>query len=229
MKKVKEESAFVRDRKQEIATIMSLHGFKRLEHIWIYYRARIFVTCFVIFVIYTFANMLWEGQKPCRLRVCAVLEGTESCEEWFGGFYEELKKDGKTGEVILDEDFFYDAENSYIQMMQAELMAMVSAQRLDVAVCGKDMYEYLLSINACMEMDELWGPDKPSEMVFAEGEPAQGEGKPAVKGDYAAVLTGSAFSKKYNSQAEGPLYAVVISNTEHIDDAKSLLKAIMVK
>ncbi len=224
MKNKKEESAFVRDRRQELETIKRLHGFKRLEHIWIYYKARIFVTCFTVFVIFTFANMLWEGQKPCRLRVCAVLESGASCEEWFENFYNGLKEDGKKGEVLLDEDFLFDSDNSYIQLMEVELMSMVSSQRLDAAICGKDMYEYLLSINACMDLDELFGGEMPQNTVFAKGEAAQGGNEKGVIGNYAVDISDTAFAKKYGQGAGGPLYAIVISNTEHTDDAKKLLE-----
>ncbi len=217
MKNKKEESAFMRDRRQELETIRRLHGFKKLEHIWIYYKARIFVICFSVFVIFTFANMLWEGQKPCRLRVCAVLESGISCEDWFENFYNRLKEDGKKGEVLLDEDFLFDSDNSYIRFMEVELMSMVSSQRIDAAVCGKDMYEYLLSLNACMALDELFDGEKPRNPVLAA---SQGRGEKGVD------ISGTAFAKKYNQGAYGPLYVIVISNTEHKDDAKKLLEEI---
>ncbi len=227
MARKKEESPFIRDRKKEIETIRRLHGIKRLEHIWIYYKARIFVTVFAVFAVITFIHMLWEGQKPCRLRVCAVLESGISCGDWFDGFYGELKTDGKPGALALNEDQPFDYDNSYYQVMEIEIMALVSSGRMDVAICGEDLYSYLLSLNACMDLDDIWGKGEAGNMVFASGAAGAKEGEEGVKGNYALDITGTAFAEKYNCGRDGgPLYAVVISNTEHLEDSKKLLEAL---
>jgi len=223
----KEESPFIRDRRQELATILELHGWKRVEHIWIYYRTRIFVIIFTAIVVVSFAHMLWEGQKPCRLRVCAVLESGISCEDWFDDFYNELKTDGKSGALSLNEDQPFDRDNSYIEVMEMEIMALVSSGRMDVAVCGEDLYSYLLSINACMDMGKVWSDDKTTRFLFAEGEAGATPETPGVTGKYAVDITNTPFAEKYNYGEEGgKLYAVIISNTEHFEDAKKLVAAL---
>ncbi len=218
----------MRDRRQEWETIMSLHGLKRLQHIWIYYRARIFVTIFAVFTVATFAHMLWEGQRPCRLRVCVMLETGESCEEWFDAFAEELKQDGKPGDVDLSEDRLFKYDDPYSSVMAAEIMATISSQRMDVAICGEDLYSYLLSLNACMDMDDVWGEEEKGNMIFVTSEAGAAETGAGVKGEFALDLTGSAFAEKYNGGKDGgPLYGVLISNTEHLEDARALLESIL--
>ncbi len=217
----------MRDRRQEWETVMRLHGLKRLQHIWIYYRARIFVIIFAVFTIATFAHILWEGQKPCRLRVCVMLDTGESCEEWFDEFAEGLKQDGKPGDVDLSEDRLFKYDDPYSSVMAAEIMATVSSQRMDVAICGEDLYSYLLSLNACMDMDDVWSEEAKGDMIFVTGEAGATEAEEGVTGEFALDLTESAFAEKYNEGKDGGLlYGVIISNTEHLEDARTLLETL---
>ncbi len=240
MKKKKDPSIFRQELKRDWNTMKRLHGTKRLQFLWDYYKLPAVIAVTLIVVVCIFAHMLWEGQKPCRLRICAVLNTESDCSRWFNDFTKELKKDGRSGAVDLNQDQPFDYDNQYYYMYELEVMTTVSSQRMDVAVCNADMYEYLLALNACMALDEAL-PDDLFEALSEKGmldyntanlqidedgntDPADG-----IDGCYAVNLSGTEFADTYNQPDEGeeePLYAVMISNTEHLDDSIALIRAL---
>ncbi|HCT92578.1 MAG TPA: hypothetical protein DF613_14545 [Lachnospiraceae bacterium] len=243
MKKSKKEpSVFRQELHRDWNTFKSLDGKKKLRFLWDYYRWKILVSVFVIITVVSFANILWEGQRPCRLRVCVVLNNDADCSGWFHRFAQDLKADGKPGKVDINLDQPFDYDNQYYYVQELEVMTTVSSRRMDLAVCGPDMYSYLLAINACMPLDEAL-PDslfavlmKNGKLVYSTANLTQNEHgnvNPAdgIDGYYAVDLSGTAFYDTYNQPAEGkeqePLYAVIISNTEHMEDCETLLNALL--
>ena len=119
-------------------------------------------------------------------------------------------------------------------------MTTVSSGRMDMAVCGEDLYSYLLALNACLPLDEAL-PDELVSFLSESGKliydtanltadknwnvnPEDG-----IDGYYAVDLYGTGFYNLYNrtENEEQPLYAVIISNTEHLEDCKTLLHALI--
>lgn len=231
---------FVHDVKRDWGTFRSLRGKALLRYIWDYYKVPIFVVLFSVFAIYTLGHIIYEGQKPCRLRVCVVLNTEENCRSWFNDFAEVLTSDGKPEKVDVNLDQPFDYDNMYYYVMELEVMTTVASQRMDVAVCGEDMYSYLLAINACLPLDQAL-PEELLDTVsdrlvystanlqydqYGRIDPEQG-----IDGYFALDLKGTAFETRYNQVEEGEedpgtLYAVVISNTEHLDDSFALLAAL---
>lgn len=239
MKKNKKSSVFLLELRRDWNTLKNLHGRKKLEFLWDYYKWHTVAVIFALVTICTFANMLYEGQKPCRLRACVVLNTEDDCSQWFRQFTEELTADGKPGMVDVNLDQPFDYDNRYYYVQEIEVMTTVSSGRMDVAVCGKDMYSYLLALNACMPLDETLSDDLLSslsdsgKLVYDTANLTQDENgnvnpEDGIDGYYAIDLSGSEFYELYNQTGdeEEPLYAVIISNTEHFEDCEALLKAL---
>lgn len=238
-KKKKEPSIFRQEMKRDWNTFKRLHGWKKVEFLWDYYKLPAILLFTLIFCICIFAHMLWEGQKPCRLRVCAVLNTDQSCSYWFHKFEKDLKKDGKTGDIDLNEDQPFDYDNQYYYLHELEVMTTVSSQRMDVAICNADMYEYLLAINACLPLDTSLPEDILQTVTernmldyntacLQYDEDGNIDYSLGVDGYYAINLDGTSFSDTYNqTEDQAPLYAVIISNTEHLDDSISLIRALI--
>lgn len=245
MKRAKKEpSIFRQELRRDWNTFKSLDRNKKLQFLWDYYRWKILVSAFIIVTVVTFAGMLWEGQKPRRLRVCVVLNNDADCSGWFRQFTQDLKSDGKPGKVDVNLDQPFDYDNQYYYVQELEVMTTVSSRRMDLAICGPDMYSYLLAINACMPLDEAL-PDSLSASLIKNGklvydtanltQDEHGNVNPAdgIDGYYAVDLSGTSFYDAYNQPADEkeqePLYAVVISNTEHMEDCRELLDALLKK
>lgn len=240
MRKNKEASTFRRELLHDLATFKSLQGRSRLQYIWDYYRWKIVGVIFAVFTVCLFSHMLIEGQKPCRLRVCVVLNTEDNILPWFDSFAETLKADGKPGSVDLNQDQPFDYDNRYYYLHEIEVMTTISSGRMDVAVCNEDMYSYLLALNACMPLDTaLSGSlaasladsgklvcDTAGLMIDENGNTSPEDG---IDGYFAVDLSGTGFYETYNRTETGaePLYAVIISNTEHLADCEAFLTALL--
>lgn len=240
MKNNKKNSPFIQDMQRNWNTFKSLRGKSKLAFVWDYYRWRIIVIAFSIMTICTFANLLYEGQKPCRLRACVVLNTEDNCRSWFDKFTKELKADGKPGKVDINLDQPFDYDNKYYYIQELEVMTTISSFRMDIAVCGKDMYSYLLALNACMPLDKALPKDLTDSLSDSKklvydtanlkiDENGKVNPKDGIDGYYAVDLSGTEFYNLYNQTEDGkePLYAVIISNTEHLEDSIKLLRALL--
>ena len=223
--------------RRDIETLKTLDTRQKLQFLWDYYKWYAISTLCIIFIIGTFAHILWEGQKPCRLRVCVVLNTEDDCSSWFGKFTQELKSDGKSGDVDINQDQPFDYDNRYSYLHEIEVMTTISSQRMDVAVCNADMYRYLLALNACLSLDTALSDDLVSYLSaqgmlrydtanLTEDENGEVDLEDGVDGYFAVDLFGTEFYEAYN-QTDEPLYVVIISNTEHLEDCEKLLRALV--
>lgn len=232
----KQSYGWRQDLKNDFATLQTLSGTDRLQFIWDYYKWKILGCIVALTVICVLIGIFWQGQRPCWLRVCAVLNTEDDCSSWFEEYEKTCKKEKKDGYLDVNQDQPFDYDNQYAYMHEVEVMTTISSQRMDVAVCNPDMYEYLLALNACMPLDEALPADVWAD-VSERGLPdhntanlkqdENGNVDPAdgIEGYFALNLEGTAFAKQYNDSSE-PLYAVIISNTQHLEDAAALLTAL---
>lgn len=238
--KHKNDSVFWQELRRDLNTFKSLSGKKKAGFIWDYYKWTIVAVLFSIVTIGAFAHMFWEGQKPCRLRVCVVLNTEDSCRSWFDYFTEELISDGKPGAVDINLDQPFDYDNRYYYVQEMEVMTTISSMRMDVAVCGPDMYSYLLALNACLSLDqglskELFSLlESDGRLVYDTANLTIGKNgavnpEEGIDGFYAVDLAGTAFANSYNqtNEDEEPLYALIIANTKHLADCETLLRALI--
>lgn len=228
------------DLRRDLDTLKKLDTRQKLEFLWDYYKWRILVTACILVIVVIFAHILWEGQRPCRLRVCVVLNTEDDCSDWFSRFTLELKADGKPGDVDVNQDQPFDYDNAYSYVFEMEVMTAISSKRIDIAVCGPDLYHYLLSLNACLPLDTALSEDLALELSsrgmlcfdragLTEDENGKTDFENGIEGYFAVDLSGTEFYETYNHAAEGgePLYAVIISNTEHQEDCEALLRALI--
>lgn len=239
-KREKRKSAFMQELHRDMNTLKELPWKKKIEFFWDYYKWPAITGIFILITLCTFAHMFYEGQKPCRLRVCVVLNTDENCSSWFQPFTENLLSDGKPGAVDINLDQPFDYDNKYYYVQEIEVMTTISSGRMDMAICGPDMYSYLLALNACLPLDTGLSR-KLAASLLAEGklvydtanltQDKNGNVNPAdgIDGYYAVNLSGTEFHDLYNRTQDStePLYAVIISNTEHLADCESLLMALL--
>ena len=227
--------------REDLEKIKSVHGWKRVEYIWDYYRFRIAAVIITIIILIVAASMLIEGHRHYRLDICVVLNTEDDAQDWFDTFEKDLSGDGSGEPVRVNQDQPFDYSNRYYYVQELEVMTTVSSYRMDAAVCNEDMYSYLLAINALTPLDTVLD-DRLFESLTASGriteavaglqvdENGQVNEADGIPGFYAIELTGSAFAEKYNKPEPGedaqPLYAVIISNTDNMPDCIRLLEAL---
>lgn len=248
-RRVKEESIFRQEVKRDIGTFRRLHGKERLQFVWDYFRWKILGAVTILFCLILAIHILWAGQRPSRLRVCVVLNNDGYCTDWFHAFRKELQKDGNRAAVEVNEDQPFDYDNAYSYMHELEVMTTVSSKRMDAAVCGPDMYSYLLAIKACAPLDEVL-PEEVFEECGARGilrrdtagllilEDGSVDDSRAAEGCFALDISDTAFGRKYNApeadlsqpgseEETEPLYYCIITNTEHTEDCIALARALI--
>lgn len=237
---LKNTSSLRAELRQDLDTLKRLDTRGKLQFLWDYYRWRILVCVCVVVIVGMFTHMLWEGQRPCRLRVCVVLNTEDDCSVWFRKFAQELESDGKEGDVDVNQDQPFDYDNRYYYLYEVEVMTTISSKRMDVAICGADMYRYLLALNACLPLDTALSEDLVSylsthEMLcydtanLTEDENGNVDFADGIDEYFAVNLSGTEFEKTYNQTKEKkePLYAVIIANTQHLADSVALIEALV--
>lgn len=238
----KNTSPLKKELQQDWETLKRLDTHGKLVFLWDYYKWRALVCVCVVVIIGTFVHMLWEGQKPRRLRVCVVLNTEDDCSVWFHRFTQALKSDGAEGDVDVNQDQPFDYDNRYAYLYEVEVMTAISAKRMDVAVCNADMYCYLLALNACLPLDTALSDDLVSELLsrdmlcydtanLTEDENGEVNLADGIDGYFAIELSDTEFGRTYNQTDEEaePLYAVIIANTEHFSDSEALVRALVVE
>jgi|GEM_PF-6027358 len=239
MKKKKEKSIFQQEMERDIGTFRRLHGKKRLQFIYDYYKWYILAAVVIILIIATFANLLYQGQKEYRLRVTVVLNTDRYCNAWFRDFEKTLHKDGDTTPIDVNQDQPFDYDDMYYYVQEIEVQTAISSKKIDVAICGPDMYSYLLAMNVCTKLDEVLPEDdlktlKEKKMLIydtanlRQNEDGSVDDSNAVDGYFSLDISNTAFGKEYNNSKDtkDPLYAVIISNTEHKKDSLKLIQTI---
>ncbi len=224
--------------KRDWATFKRLKGMQRVRFLWDYYKIPFALAALLIVTVAVFGVMLYQGRRPCRLRVCAVLNTDDSCAWWFNQFEKELEQDGIPGGIELNEDQPFDYSNPYYYMYETEVMTTIGSYRMDVAVCNADMYSYVLALNACMPLDEAL-PESFFEDLDERGmldyntanlqidEEGNTNPEDGIDGCYAVNLEGTQFAEMYNqTDDDEPLYVVIISNTDNLEDAVTLVEAL---
>ncbi len=238
-KETKGPSYFRMEVQRNWNTFKSLPGIrKKAGFIWDYYRLPIILSIMLLVFAVIFAHMLWEGQKPKRLQVCVVLNSTDSCLDWFADFEKNLQKDGNNGSVDVNEDQPFDYSNSYYYLYELEVMTTISSERMDVAICGPDMYSYILALNACYPLDEALPEylftelDQKGMLDFNTANLQIDENglihpEDGIPGCYAVNISDTSFAGRYDrTEDKVPLYAIIIRNTGHLNDAVALIRAL---
>lgn len=229
---------FIRDLQHDLETFKTLDGRQKLQFIWDYYKWRILAVITAIVIIVNIINIFIEGQRPYSLRVCAVLNTEDDCADWFRELEQDLKQGGSKYGIDLNQDQPFDYDNVYYYVQELEVMTTISSYRMDVAICGEDLYSYLLALNACLTLDdhlpqELFDTLQARDMLDYNTAnltiDKNGNVNPAdgIDGCYAIRLAGTDFYEKYNLKNDEPLYAVIISNTEEMDNCLKLVEKII--
>lgn len=238
MKKSDIEYGFQAELKRDIRTFHRLSPKEKAQFIFDYYRWKILAGIFVLAILISVSQIIWEGQKKYDLYVCTVTDRETDFSEWFDEFAAEESSATKKCKISLNQDQPFDYTSNNYQVYELEVLTKISANLMDVAICNKDMYSYLLAINACASLDTLLNDEYLEQLknkrrlnyetanlqIQEDGSVDETQGIP---GYYAIKVEKKDFSKHLPaSEDSDTLYVVFIKNSCHTDQGIRLLKKI---
>ena len=131
-------------------TLRSLHGRKKWEHIWAYYKLPIAIVLIVVYILgYAAYRHVTKKEDVLYLGLVNITAGSDLTEQLTTGFAEaqgltkKQQVDLLSG-LLLSES----AEEQYVYASEMKLLGAVSAQRLDVVL----MDDNILKISSIMRI-----------------------------------------------------------------------------
>jgi hypothetical protein len=124
--------------KTDLETLRSLHGQKKWEHLWAYYKLPIVLILIALYVIgYISYRNLTRKQDVLYLAMVNVSAGSDLTEQLTDGFAQEQQLTRKQqvnllGGLLLSESD--SADEQYVYASEMKLLGAISAQRLDIVL-----------------------------------------------------------------------------------------------
>lgn len=124
--------------RQDWATLRSLHGKKRLEHIWSYYKLPIIVALILFYMAgYAVYRQATKKEEVLYLALVNIAPGDTLTEQLTAGFARDQGLTGKQ-QVYLYSDLLLSesegADEEYVYASEMRIVSAVTAQRLDVVL-----------------------------------------------------------------------------------------------
>ena len=130
-------------------TLRSLHGRKKWEHIWAYYKLPIAIVLIVVYILgYAAYRHVTKKEDVLYLGLVNITAGSDLTEQLTTGFAEaqgltkKQQVDLLSGLLLSESDR---AEEQYVYASEMKLLGAVSAQRLDVVLMDEYARDRLLA------------------------------------------------------------------------------------
>lgn len=143
----------------DLDTLRSLHGHKRWEHIWAYYKLPIVIALIVVYIFgYATYRHLTKKEDILYLGMVNVAAGADLTEQLTTGFAENQKLAKKQQVNLLSGLLVTKSENAdeqYVYASEMKLLGAVSAQRMDVILMDAAARDELLAENYFLDLRAL--------------------------------------------------------------------------
>ena len=217
-------------------------GKERVKYFVYYYKVHfivgVIVICLLASVIHFFAT-----RKECIFQVLVVNGQSVDLldyKEFIDGYAKTLTYDEKKQELIIDPNYLIDvyAADQYNQTNIQKVFMNVAVGELDVMLCDEDFMKFARAQDCAYDLttilpkedlekyeDKLVWYDFPFEEVGIEG--YEEEYKQDYEGRYEALcidITDFEKIKEYDMFPGKNGYAIIISNTSHLDNAIGFLE-----
>ena len=145
--------------KTDLETLRSLHGRKKWEHLWAYYKLPLVLILIALYVIgYISYRNLTRKEDVLYLAMVNVSAGSDLTEQLTDGFAQEQQLTRKQqvnllGGLLLSESD--SADEQYVYASEMKLLGAVSAQRLDVVLMDEYARDRLLADDYFLDLRTL--------------------------------------------------------------------------
>lgn len=124
--------------KTDLETLRSLHGRKKWEHLWAYYKLPLVLILIALYVIgYISYRNLTRKEDVLYLAMVNVSAGSDLTEQLTDGFAQEQQLTRKQQVNLLEGLLLSEsdsADEQYVYASEMKLLAAISAQRLDIVL-----------------------------------------------------------------------------------------------
>lgn len=124
--------------KTDLETLRSLHGRKKWEHLWAYYKLPLVLILIALYVIgYISYRNLTRKEDVLYLAMVNVSAGSDLAEQLTDGFAQEQQLTGKQQVNLLEGLLLSEsdsADEQYVYASEMKLLGAISAQRLDIVL-----------------------------------------------------------------------------------------------
>ena len=124
--------------KTDLETLRSLHGRKKWEHLWAYYKLPLVLILIALYVIgYISYRNLTRKEDVLYLAMVNVSAGSDLTEQLTDGFAQEQQLTGKQQVNLLEGLLLSEsdsADEQYVYASEMKLLGAISAQRLDIVL-----------------------------------------------------------------------------------------------
>ena len=140
-------------------TLRSLHGRKKWEHIWAYYKLPIAIVLIVVYILgYAAYRHLTKKEDVLYLGLVNVAVGSDLTEQLTTDFAENQQLTKKQQVDLLSGLLLTESENAdeqYVYASEMKLLGAVSAQRLDVVLMDGSARDKLLADDYFLDLRTL--------------------------------------------------------------------------
>lgn len=124
--------------KTDLETLRSLHGRKKWEHLWAYYKLPLVLILIALYVIgYISYRNLTRKEDVLYLAMVNVSAGSDLTEQLTDGFVQEQQLTRKQQVNLLEGLLLSEndsADEQYVYASEMKLLGAISAQRLDIVL-----------------------------------------------------------------------------------------------
>lgn len=124
--------------KTDLETLRSLHGRKKWEHLWAYYKLPLVLILIALYVIgYISYRNLTRKEDVLYLAMVNISAGSDLTKQLTDGFAQEQQLTGKQQVNLLEGLLLSEsdsADEQYVYASEMKLLGAVSAQRLDIVL-----------------------------------------------------------------------------------------------
>lgn len=145
--------------KTDLDTLRSLHGRKKWEHIWAYYKLPIAIALIIIYIFgYAAYRHLTKKEDILYLGLVNVTAGSDLTEQLTTDFSESQQLTQKQQVSLLSGLLLTENENAdeqYVYASEMKLLGAVSAQQMDVVLMDAAARDELLADDYFLDLRTL--------------------------------------------------------------------------
>lgn len=148
--------------------LKSLHGKKKLQYIWNYYKLPLIALCIFIYIIgYILCAHITRRDTILYTALVNVVTGETLTEQLKEGFVNDLHLNPAKEEVILYTGLYLtddelNAYHEYTYASRMKILASINGQLLDVVLMDREAFEAFSQNGYLCDLDELLSQKDPS-------------------------------------------------------------------